>query len=329
LHERGRTHGCILTDWRTGDVTVCHSFTLSYPGTLRQKTTLEWRAAIKDRSMSIYVATWSNTRSASSYANVYTHTGRQLGTETGMYYFRARFFSAQLGRFLKRDPIGVGDGSNLCQYAADAPSSSSDPIGLFPLRTAESTDDAKELPPVNGATVCQEESDFIKKYCSCSTSIVSTDDLRRSKDTLAFLECVDGKMTVGWNNYNDTVKDLLASYAACGFKKCIEKHEQHHVAQCEVKNPDVCKDKTRPSGAIYMVSNNSACIPKLECWSSKVELECFLAQFAENEKDGAMKCRPVAKKYIEGFEKYTGQYECDFGDLQARLDEVKRLLNVR
>ncbi|MBM4095058.1 MAG: hypothetical protein FJ276_37465 [Planctomycetes bacterium] len=33
----------------------------------------------------IYDATWSNTRSASSYANAYTYTGRQLDAETGLF----------------------------------------------------------------------------------------------------------------------------------------------------------------------------------------------------------------------------------------------------
>ena len=44
--------------------------------------------------------------SASSYANVYTYTGRQLDTETGLYYYRHRMYHAQLGRFCSRDPIG-------------------------------------------------------------------------------------------------------------------------------------------------------------------------------------------------------------------------------
>ena len=62
--------------------------------------------------LTIYDATWSNIRSASSYANVYTYTGRQLDTETGLYYYRARFYAAQLGRFIRRDPLKYADGLN-------------------------------------------------------------------------------------------------------------------------------------------------------------------------------------------------------------------------
>ena len=52
--------------------------------------------------LTIYDATWANVRSASSYANGYTYTGRQLDTETGLYYYRARVYAAQLGRFTAR-----------------------------------------------------------------------------------------------------------------------------------------------------------------------------------------------------------------------------------
>jgi hypothetical protein len=37
--------------------------------------------------LTIYDATWSSTRNTSIYANVYAYTGRQLDTETGLYYY--------------------------------------------------------------------------------------------------------------------------------------------------------------------------------------------------------------------------------------------------
>ena len=52
--------------------------------------------------LTIYDATWANIRSTSSYANAYTYTGRQLDTETGLYYYRARCLHAQLGRFCEQ-----------------------------------------------------------------------------------------------------------------------------------------------------------------------------------------------------------------------------------
>ena len=81
--------------------------------------------------LTIYDATWSNTRSASSYANVYTYTGRQLDTETGLYYYRARFYSAQLGRFLSRDILTYeGSTWNLYEYTSGEPTWATDPSGM-------------------------------------------------------------------------------------------------------------------------------------------------------------------------------------------------------
>jgi len=69
-------------------------------------------------------------RAASSYDNAYLHTGRRLDGETGNYYFRARYYSPTLGRFLGRDPLGYMDGTNF--YAAYfAMLSGTDPLGLW------------------------------------------------------------------------------------------------------------------------------------------------------------------------------------------------------
>ncbi len=35
----------------------------------------------------------------------YTYTAREFDAETGLYYYRARYYAAKVGRFLQRDPI--------------------------------------------------------------------------------------------------------------------------------------------------------------------------------------------------------------------------------
>ena len=47
------------------------------------------------------------------YSNSYGYTGRYLDSETGLLYFRARYFDNEMGRFISRDPLGYVDGMSL------------------------------------------------------------------------------------------------------------------------------------------------------------------------------------------------------------------------
>ena len=40
-----------------------------------------------------------------NFVQPYTYTGREYDTESGLYYYRARYYDAKIGRFLQRDPI--------------------------------------------------------------------------------------------------------------------------------------------------------------------------------------------------------------------------------
>ncbi|PCJ51298.1 MAG: hypothetical protein COA79_26615, partial [Planctomycetota bacterium] len=51
--------------------------------------------------------------SVSVYGVKYGFTGRRHDSETGVMYFRARYYSGLLGRFLSRDPLGFVDGMGL------------------------------------------------------------------------------------------------------------------------------------------------------------------------------------------------------------------------
>jgi RHS repeat-associated protein len=53
------------------------------------------------------------TASSGSVANPFQYAGRELDSETGLYYYRARYYDQTAGRFLSEDPIGFnGDGPN-------------------------------------------------------------------------------------------------------------------------------------------------------------------------------------------------------------------------
>ena len=65
-----------------------------------------------------------------SFGNPYLFTGRRFDNETGLYYYRARYYDYYLGRFLQTDPLGYDDGLNLYTYTGNNPISFIDPRGL-------------------------------------------------------------------------------------------------------------------------------------------------------------------------------------------------------
>jgi RHS repeat-associated protein len=68
-------------------------------------------------------------RGATLYAWDVLFTGRSRDAETGFYYYRNRYYGAELGRFLNRDPIGYWGGINLYEYVDANPLNERDPTG--------------------------------------------------------------------------------------------------------------------------------------------------------------------------------------------------------
>ena len=63
-------------------------------------------------------------------ANSSQFTGRE-NDGTGLYYYRARYYSPVLQRFISEDPAGLSQGLNMYSYAGNSPTNGNDPSGLW------------------------------------------------------------------------------------------------------------------------------------------------------------------------------------------------------
>lgn len=92
-------------------------------------------------SLSNSAAGLANTYTYDSYGNLSSssgtvtnplrYVGRDFDTETGLYYYRARYYDATIGRFLNEDPAKLGIGAkSLYAYVDNDPADFSDPFGL-------------------------------------------------------------------------------------------------------------------------------------------------------------------------------------------------------
>lgn len=71
--------------------------------------------------------------SSGSTRTRYGYTGRERDPDTGLYYYRARFYDPQVGRFISEDPIGLSGGINQFAYGGNNPQNVTDPSGLHEI----------------------------------------------------------------------------------------------------------------------------------------------------------------------------------------------------
>jgi RHS repeat-associated protein len=68
--------------------------------------------------------------STGSFGNPFRYTGRDSDSETGLRYYRARYYDPSVGRFLSEDLISFEGGINFYAYVGNNPTNSTDPFGL-------------------------------------------------------------------------------------------------------------------------------------------------------------------------------------------------------
>jgi RHS repeat-associated protein len=76
--------------------------------------------------------------STGSLGNPFQYTGRDFDPETGLRYYRARYYDSASGRFLSEDPLSfLAGGTNFYSYVGNDPADFWDPLGLRRLTKCE------------------------------------------------------------------------------------------------------------------------------------------------------------------------------------------------
>jgi RHS repeat-associated protein len=66
-----------------------------------------------------------------NFSTRFNYTGREYDAETGLYFYRSRYYDPVVGRFIGEDAIGFGGGdANLYRYVGNGPTNFADPFGV-------------------------------------------------------------------------------------------------------------------------------------------------------------------------------------------------------
>jgi RHS repeat-associated protein len=91
-------------------------------------STLELINASGDIPAEYTYGPFGETIASGTLANSFQYTGRENDSD-GLYFYRARYYSPDMGRFLSEDPLQFIGGNNLYAYAVNNPTTYRDPSG--------------------------------------------------------------------------------------------------------------------------------------------------------------------------------------------------------
>ena len=138
--------------------------------------------------------------------------GREYDGETGLYHYRARAYSPELGRFLQPDPIDFSGGdSNLYRYCRNNPLYWKDSSGLKPEKCVVVLFSGEDTEVLNAA---EKLADGSPECTAAGIFSCHIDGVMKTSDKG---RAASGKNPVNWVNSGQTVQKGFASELA-GFK---------------------------------------------------------------------------------------------------------------
>jgi len=164
------------------------------------------------------------TASTGTISNPFRYTGREFDSETGIYYYRARFYDPTSGRFMSEDSARFDQGGNFYVYVSNTPTLFIDPTGL-----------AKCCPSSNADQI-QKDADNARRRLwaleNTGTAVLPTDT---GANVGAMTGCLYGGVVKGTNIRipNQYVIDVRTDPAKdpCGYE-CQLAHERVYGSQC-------------------------------------------------------------------------------------------------
>jgi RHS repeat-associated protein len=108
------------------------------------------------------------TTSNGTTINPFRYTGREYDAETGLYYYRARYYDSSTGRFISEDPIRFRGGIDFYAYVGNDPANLDDPLGLQGNPYENITENASKMGPA-GPQFCDKDKNC-RMFISCATT---------------------------------------------------------------------------------------------------------------------------------------------------------------
>jgi RHS repeat-associated protein len=176
--------------------------------------------------------------STGTLRNYFQYAGRELDTETNLYFYRARYYDQNAGRFLSEDPDDFASGINFYTYVLNRPTDLIDPSGQ---RGQKPKQPSVPIPADNAFYVCCQGG----KFGVCNGPLAQP------------------------SSQNNLIYNMW-------LLKCQKEHEQVHVADFTAGKFPFIKPSScvgMPNGTQILVP--TAYKPNVECPALQKQLECL------------------------------------------------------
>jgi RHS repeat-associated protein len=198
----------------------------------------------------VYDAFGKLSASSGTVTNPFQYTGREFDAETGIYYYRARYYDPSSGRFLGEDPLGFkARDANLFQFVRNAPTNFIDPLGLISVDPAFRPDCQHSL--MRALNILHR----LPKSCDCAFSQIGShvplSQLLQNPRIIIHYDPepmttssgdVEGGYTLGGNTNDIWIRPYGCNMGAWQIAQTLV-HELTHITL--VPKPDVQEDEAR------------------------------------------------------------------------------------